>query len=81
MGDVIKFDLQVELESIEFAGCGHIAYVSKFLLDQKRQNHDHFFCFACGRSNWFPPPKKAEPLPPPPKKSTIAKIIHLVKPT
>lgn len=59
MADILEFAITVKLEPVEFT-CGHVNYLTARFVEQRRRDHNNFWCSACGHSNCYPAPKQEE---------------------
>jgi hypothetical protein len=75
--NVVDFELKLKLVSIEMT-CGHVIYVTKRFMEQRRADHESFWCTACRCGNAYPAPKTVTP-PPPAKKTVGATIMHFIR--
>ena len=47
-------DLQVQFVAVSMDGCGHVTALPRAVYDQRREDHQGFWCSTCGRENYFP---------------------------
>jgi hypothetical protein len=79
--DILDFDLTVAIEAIEFAGCGHLNYMSARFLTDRRKDTQRFYCCICGNTNLFNADKVGKETAPamPEKQSLGGKIVQFVR--
>ena len=75
MGEIIELTHKVSLVAIE-SSCGHQIYVTERFREARIEDHETFYCSACGTGQCYPAPAVQ---PPPEEKRTSAQILSILR--